>query len=105
MSPDLVTLSWCLGEIREALAQTERLIERHLQSDPENSSSLRAARATLHQAHGALQVVSVEGASLITQEAENLLEAVERGQVPLTGEVASRLARAVGARVGPHGER
>ena len=30
MAVDVVTLSWCLGEIREALAQTERLLERQL---------------------------------------------------------------------------
>ncbi len=29
---DLVTLSWCLGEIREALTHTESLLERQLKS-------------------------------------------------------------------------
>ncbi|HWS76030.1 MAG TPA: Hpt domain-containing protein, partial [Quisquiliibacterium sp.] len=99
MAADLVTLSWCLGEIREALAQTDRLLERQLASEDDDFASLRAARASLHQAHGALQVVAIEGAPLLTQEAERLLDAVERGEVPLSGRVVSKLARAFQALV------
>ncbi len=94
MAPDLVTLSWCLGEIRESLAQADRHLGRQLESDAEDSSSLRAARAALHQAHGALRVVAVEGVPLLTQEAENLLDAVESGDVTLNGSVLARLQRA-----------
>ncbi len=94
MAADLVTLSWCLGEIREALAQTERLLERQLGSEDDDLGPLRAARAALHQAHGALQVVGIDGAPLITEEAERLLDAAERGEVTLNGRLASRLSRA-----------
>ena len=94
MTPDLVTLSWCLGEIREALAQADRLLERQLQSDDDALSSIRAARSALHQAGGALQVVAIDGAALIVQEAETLLECVERGELGFGAEVASRVSRA-----------
>jgi chemosensory pili system protein ChpA (sensor histidine kinase/response regulator) len=96
---DLVTLSWCLGEIREALAQTDRLLERQLASEDDDLASLRSARASLHQAHGALQVVAIEGVPLLTQEAERLLDAVERGEVLLSGKLVSRLSRAFQALV------
>ncbi len=88
---DLVTLSWCLGEIRESLGQTETLIERHLQGDGEDLSHLRAARASLHQAHGALTVVDVRGVSLVSEEAETLLSLAERGELAFTGDVANRV--------------
>ncbi len=67
MSADLVTLSWCLGEIREAFAQAERHIEAQLESDSEDRAALRAARAAVHQAHGARQVVAIDGVPLVTQ--------------------------------------
>ena len=94
MAPDLVTLSWCLGEIRESLAQADRHLGRQLESGSDDFSSLRAARASLHQAHGALQVVAIDGVPLLTQEAEHLLDAVERADVALNGDVVSRLQRA-----------
>ena len=93
MSAELVTLSWCLGEIREAFAQTERHIEAQLGCASDDRSALRAARAAVHQAHGALQVVSIDGVPLVTQEAEQLLDAIERGQVTLDEDIAALLAR------------
>ena len=68
MASDLVTLSWCLGEIRQALTQAEQLLEKQLHAEEGDLASLRAARACLHQAHGALQVVDIEGVALLTQE-------------------------------------
>jgi chemosensory pili system protein ChpA (sensor histidine kinase/response regulator) len=98
-SLDLVTLSWCLGEIREALGQTEALLEKLLESDAADESSLRMARTALHQAHGALLVVDVPGVSVLTEEAEALLDAVERGQVKINSDVVSRLSAAFRAAV------
>ncbi|MBP8307214.1 MAG: Hpt domain-containing protein [Burkholderiaceae bacterium] len=97
MASDLVTLSWCLGEIRQALNQAEQLLERHLHAEEGDMAGLRAARSQLHQAHGALQVVDVEGVSLLTQESEALLDAVERGDVVFGVDVVSRLGQAAQA--------
>ena len=94
MASDLVTLSWCLGEIRQALNQAEQLLERHLHSEEGDLAALRAARSQLHQAHGALQVVDIEGVSLLTQESEALLDAVERGDVAFGVDIVSRLGQA-----------
>ncbi|MBK8765932.1 MAG: Hpt domain-containing protein [Burkholderiaceae bacterium] len=97
MASDLVTLSWCLGEIRQALNQAEQLLERHLHSEEGDLAALRAARSQLHQAHGALQVVDIEGVSLLTQESEALLDAVERGDVAFGVDIVSRLGQAAQA--------
>ncbi len=97
MASDLVTLSWCLGEIRQALNQAEQLLERQLHAEEGDFTGLRAARALLHQAHGALQVVDVQGVSLLTQESEALLDAVERGDVPFGADIVSRLGKAAQA--------
>ena len=99
MSPDLVTLSWLLGEVREALARVERLLETQLQDDPEDRSSLRAARAALHQANGALEVAGITGVSLITREAQALIDSLDASGLPLTGDLVSRLGRAFTALV------
>jgi len=94
---DLTALSWCLGEIRESLSRAEAALEQQLQSDGEDGARLRAARAWLHQAHGALQVVDLEGVAVVTQEAEGLLDRIDRGELGLNGEVVSDLSRAFGA--------
>jgi chemosensory pili system protein ChpA (sensor histidine kinase/response regulator) len=94
---DLTALSWCLGEIRESLSRAESALEQQLQSDGEDGARLRAARTWLHQAHGALQIVDLEGVAVVTQESESLLDRVDRGELPLNGEVVSELSRAFAA--------
>ncbi|MEZ5729996.1 MAG: hypothetical protein R3E48_19655 [Burkholderiaceae bacterium] len=96
-SPDIVTLSWCAGEIREALAQTEALLAKQLETDPQDLSCLRAAKVSLHQARGALYVVDLSGASRLCDEAEATLDAVDAGSLVFNGELMSRLSRAFGA--------
>ena len=94
MAVDLVMLSWCLGEIRQALTQSAQLLEQRLQAEQGDFGGMAAARSALHQAHGALQIVDVDGAVLLTQESEALLDAIERGEVALNAGVVSRLDQA-----------
>ena len=95
--PDLTALSWCLGEIRESLSRAEAALEQQLQAKDEGGARLRAARGWLHQAHGALQVVDLEGVAVVTQEAEGLLDRIDRGEIALSGGVVSGLSSAFGA--------
>ena len=95
--PDLTTLSWCVGEIREALARAESLLQQAMGSAPDDGSALRQARASVHQAQGALLMVDVVGVPVLTGEIEAVLDAAQRGELPVSGEVVSRLARAFGA--------
>jgi chemosensory pili system protein ChpA (sensor histidine kinase/response regulator) len=94
---DLTALSWCLGEIRESLARAEASLEQQLQSGDEDLARLRAARSWLHQAHGALQVVDLEGVAVVTQEAEGLLDRIERGEMRLDGDVSRAMVRTFAA--------
>ena len=96
-STDLTALSWCLGEIRESLARAEAALEQQLQSESDDNARLRAARGWLHQAHGALQVVDLEGVATITQEAEALLDRCDRGELKFNGDVVRPVTRAFAA--------
>ncbi len=100
-APDLATLSWCAGEIRESLAASEAKLREQLgrgdSAHDDEMSALRAARVTLHQAHGALVLVDLPGVSLLSAEAETLLEQVGRGQLRLSRELVERIARGFGA--------
>jgi chemosensory pili system protein ChpA (sensor histidine kinase/response regulator) len=73
---DTGPLSWVMGELRSSL---ERSLEslRTFSKNPEDVGALRLARSDLHQAHGALQLVDLEGVSLVTEEVEHLLEGFE----------------------------
>ena len=95
---DLSTLSWCIGEIRESLAASEAALREQLaRADGEERSALMAARASLHQAHGALMVVDVAGVSLVSSEAETLLDLVERSQLALDAPLVERIGHAFAA--------
>ena len=73
---DTGPLSWVMSELRGSL---ERSLEslRTFSKNPEDVGALRLARSDLHQAHGALQLVDLEGVSLVTEEVEHLLEGFE----------------------------
>ncbi|WP_240162244.1 Hpt domain-containing protein [Glaciimonas sp. PAMC28666] len=95
--PDTGSLSWVMSEIREALGQSLRAL-RYLfapddgvsasgpvvkrSGDPvtplyDHTTALQFAKTQLHQAHGALQMVDIEGVTIITETVENLLESVQ----------------------------
>ncbi|HEY6774859.1 MAG TPA: hypothetical protein VI140_12895, partial [Oxalicibacterium sp.] len=83
---DTGPLSWVIGEIREALTRSRvALGEALVQPDAENrSTTLRHAKTYLHQAHGALQIVDVDGVVIITETVEDLFDRFESGQLELS---------------------
>ncbi|GAB3539530.1 hypothetical protein GCM10027343_07130 [Noviherbaspirillum agri] len=86
---DTGPLSWVMGEIREALNRSKTAIAEAVSQDAEaRTTSLHHAKSYLHQAHGALQIVDVDGVAIITETVEDLLDRVEAGQLPLTQELA-----------------
>ncbi len=74
---DTGPLSWVLGEIRESLSRSEQAIDTFCKSDGMDGTQLKFARSHLHQAHGALQVVDIDGVALVTEEVEHLYEQFE----------------------------
>ena len=86
---DAGSLSWVMGEIREALTKSKTALFDAIPQDAElRSTTLRHAKAYLHQADGALQIVDIDGVSIITETTEDLLDRMESGQVALTTEAA-----------------
>jgi chemosensory pili system protein ChpA (sensor histidine kinase/response regulator) len=72
---DTGPLSWVIGEIRDALGRSKgALAEAAAAGGDAQATALQHAKTHLHQAHGALQMVDVEGVGRMTEAAEQALE-------------------------------
>ena len=97
---DTGPLSWVIGEIREALTRSRTsLLEAVAQDAETRSTALHHAKTYLHQAHGALQIVDVDGIAIITETVEDLLDRIESGQLRLTEDIAHAIENAYQALV------
>ncbi|MDB5838132.1 MAG: response regulator, partial [Herminiimonas sp.] len=97
---DTGPLSWVMGEIREALNRSAGVIEEAVAQDTETqATALRHAKMFLHQAHGALQMVDVEGVTIITETAEDILNRMASGTVPVSVQSAQQVANAYNAMI------
>lgn len=73
-------LSWVMVEIREALGRSRTaLFEAGGRQRDERDTALQHAKSHLHQAHGALLMVDVDGVGQLTQAAEQALERFKDG--------------------------
>ncbi len=98
---DTGPLSWVIGEIRDSLARSKAAILEGVSADDEGKSTLLAhAKSYLHQAHGALQIVDVDGVSIITETVEDLLERIKSGQLPFEQANAEAISQGYQAVVG-----
>ena len=88
---DTGPLSWVMEEIRAALARTSALALTSGSLEGEAGAAvLRQAGAVMHQAHGALQVVDIAGAPLLTEAIEDLLARTAEGTLaPDCGHLAA----------------
>ncbi|MBL8383779.1 MAG: Hpt domain-containing protein [Burkholderiales bacterium] len=84
---DIGPLTWVKDEIRQALERAGEAITEYAAS-PLDTTRLKFCKTHLHQAHGALEIVGLEGVTRLTEECEQLLEAIEVGTVPITTDVA-----------------
>ena len=90
---DLGPLSWVKGEIDLALGRAHEALGRFA-GNPGDSAQLKFARTHLHQAHGALSIVGLDGITQFTEAIEQLLSDVEAGQVAATPAVQKLWQRA-----------
>ncbi|MES2016098.1 MAG: Hpt domain-containing protein [Pseudomonadota bacterium] len=91
---DTGPLGWVMGEIREALGKSgAALNDASALTDDAQADSLKHAKAYLHQAHGALQMVDVDGVGVMTAAAELALDRFRDGLL----ECSVDNAKAVGA--------
>ncbi|MBI3157513.1 MAG: Hpt domain-containing protein [Burkholderiales bacterium] len=106
-SDDLSTLAWVEGELRRSLEQCVKALRRWLRESAQRVASdvdavdpalLRGARAPLHQAVGALELVGQPAAAEVLRAAEAALQrlaARPRGEAPAAVEAIERAAFAV----------
>ncbi|MGB9988249.1 hybrid sensor histidine kinase/response regulator [Massilia sp. SM-13] len=86
-------LSWVMVEIREALGRSKTALFEAGGRDPEDqATALQHAKSHLHQAHGALQMVDVDGVVLVTGLAEQALERFRNGTLKANADNAQIVA-------------
>jgi len=95
---DTGPLSWVIGEIRGALERSGSALNDAAARAPEAQPTLLLhAKTHLHQAHGALQMVDVEGVGLLTAAAERVLDGCKDRSIACTPENAKLVCDAYGA--------
>ena len=93
---DTGPLSWVMAETREALLQTKRALHDALDQSPESQLTLlKHAKTYLHQAHGALQMVDVDGVAKLTQTIEVLLDRMHEGQLTVVARHIAPISQAL----------
>ncbi len=83
-SVDIGPLTWVKGEIDIALDRAGELLRTAAEGDLD---SISKAAAQLHQAHGALAIVGLDGITQYSEAVEQLFAAVESGQLAYSTEV------------------
>lgn len=84
---DREPLSWVMAEIRDAVTRSRTVLAQALtaaDSTATRDALQQQARALLHQVHGALQVVAIEGATIVTQAIDDLFEGLDAGHFSLS---------------------
>ena len=92
---DLGPLTWVKGEIDLALARaTEALGQHELSGD---ATQLKFCRTHVHQVHGALSIVGLDGVTQVTESLEALLSALEERRLQVTVDISATLTQALAA--------
>ena len=87
-SVDIGPLTWVKGEIDLALDRAGDLLRTAGDGD---KAVISQAAAQLHQAHGALAIVGLEGITQYSEALEQLFAAIESGATEYTAEVAEAI--------------
>src|SRR5438445_7646579 len=74
---DVGPLSWVKGEIDHAIQRAQEAL-RAFAADSADPAQLRSSQSHLHQAHGALSIVGLDGITRISEELESLLAGIEK---------------------------
>ncbi|NYE61829.1 chemosensory pili system protein ChpA (sensor histidine kinase/response regulator) [Duganella sp. 1224] len=91
---DTGPLSWVMVEIRESLARSRTALFEAGGREPEDQATqLQHAKSHLHQAHGALQMVDLDGVSLVTEVAEAALDRFKAGTLKCSADHAQAVAQ------------
>ena len=87
-SVDIGPLTWVKGEIDLALDRAGDLLRAAANGQGDQKAAISQAAAQLHQAHGALAIVGLDGITQYSEALEQLFAAVEAGELEYSGAVA-----------------
>ncbi|HKC54092.1 MAG TPA: Hpt domain-containing protein [Burkholderiales bacterium] len=73
---DVGPLSWVKGEIDHAIQRAQEAL-RAFAANSADAAQLKSSQSHLHQAHGALSIVGLEGITRVSEELEGLLAGIE----------------------------
>ncbi|MGH8695245.1 MAG: Hpt domain-containing protein, partial [Burkholderiales bacterium] len=92
---DIGPLTWVKGEIDQALEKS--LVALHAYAkNPEDAKQLKFSQTHFHQAHGALQIVGLDGVTRLSEELDGLLGDIAKAGGPPRPESVAAAARAFG---------
>src|SRR6266571_4669171 len=74
---DVGPLSWVKGEIDHAIQRSQEAL-RAFAANSSDAAQLKSSQSHLHQAHGALSIVGLEGITRVSEELEGLLAGIEK---------------------------
>src|SRR6195256_5247503 len=74
---DVGPLSWVKGEIDHAIEHSQQAL-RAFAANSADAAQLKSSQSHLHQAHGALSIVGLEGITRVSEELEGLLAGIEK---------------------------
>ncbi len=74
---DVGPLSWVKGEIDHAIQRSQESL-RAFAANSADAAQLKSSQSHLHQAHGALSIVGLEGITRVSEELEGLLAGIEK---------------------------
>src|SRR5262245_16359909 len=92
---DVGPLSWVKGEIDHAIEHAQEAL-RAFAANSADSAQLKSSQTHLHQAHGALSIVGLEGITRVSEELEGLLGVIETEATFRKAEVFGLAERALG---------
>src|SRR2546425_5891438 len=74
---DVGPLSWVKGEIDHAIQRAQEAL-RAFAANSADPAQLKSSQSHLHQAHGALSIVGLDGVTRLSEELESLLAGIEK---------------------------
>src|SRR5215813_14118104 len=92
---DVGPLSWVKGEIDHAIEHAQEGL-RAFAANSSDAAHLKSSQTHLHQAHGALSIVGLEGITRVSEEVETLLGVIEKEASFRKAEVVGLAERALG---------
>lgn len=78
---DFVALEWIRGELENTLHGAQVSLEAAAES-AEDTSSMRSCLTGIHQVHGTLKMVQLQGPTMVAAEMEEVAQALMNSQVP-----------------------